>query len=338
MKLKTPISQIKENQLIQTIIDTQKAYPIKDTPYKILKGIGDDAAIVDLHENYLVITTDLLNKKHFPKQMTYKQIGAKTITVNISDLAAMGAKPQGIVLALALPPKLKENEYEELIEGVLEACQYYNCPLIGGDTNTSNELTLTATAIGIVDKKNILPISTAKPKDKIAITGSLGLTALGLEYLLSKEYPKTPKGINKEMFKPFIKNALEPKAQIFKAEKYAKHPKIKGATDITDGLARELQIISQKSNVGIKIYENKIPYPNELELIAKHYNKNPEEYILHYGEDFELVLILEGSIDESDSILDDLTIIGEVTDTCDLKIVKSNGNVENLSPHGYEHS
>ena len=338
MKLKNPISQIKENQLIQKIIDTQKDYPITDVPYKIVKGIGDDAAVIDLNENYLIITTDLLNQKHFPKQMTYKQIGWKTITVNISDLAAMGAKPQGIVLAMALPPKLTENEYQELINGILEACQYYNCPLIGGDTNTANELTLTATALGIVEKENILPLSTAKSADKIAITGPVGLTAMGLEYLLSKEYPNVPKGIDKETFGPFIKNALDPRAKIFKAEKYAKHPMIKGATDITDGLARELQIISQKSNVGIKIYEDKIPSPKELKLIARHYNRNPEEYILHYGEDFELILIIDGEIDESDPILDELTIIGEVTDTYDLEIVKTDGNVEKLSPHGYEHS
>ena len=338
MKLKTPISKIKENQLIQTIIDTQKSYLTNDTYYNIFKGIGDDAGVIDLGENYLVITTDLLNKKHFPKQMSYKQIGWKIITVNISDLAAMGAKPQGIVLAMALPSKLKENEYQELITGVLEACQYYNCPLIGGDTNTSNELTLTATALGIVKKKNLLPLSSAKPNDKIALTGPVGLTALGLEYLLSKEYPETPKGFSKEIFKPFVKNALEPKAQIFIVEKYAKHPMIRGATDITDGLARELQIISQKSNVGIMIYEDKILHPKELELIAKYYNKNPEEYLLHYGEDFELILIIDGEIDESDPILDDLEIIGEVTTGSELQIMKNNGNIEKLSPHGYEHS
>lgn len=338
MNLKTSISQIRENQLIQTIINLQKDYSITNTHYTIFKGIGDDAAVIDLNDNYLIITTDLLNEKHFPKQMTYKQIGWKTITVNISDLAAMGAKPQGIVLALALPGELKENEYQELINGVLEACQYYNCPLIGGDTNTSNELTVTATAIGIVDKENLLLLSTAELNDKIAVTGPLGLTALGLEYLLSEKYPNVPKNIDREIFNPFIKNALEPKAQIFKSEEYAKHPRIKGATDITDGLARELQIISQKSNVGIKIYEDKIPHPKELELIAKHYNRDPEEYLLHYGEDFELILIIDGEIDESDPLLDDLTIIGEVTDTYELEIVKSDGNLEKLSPHGYEHS
>lgn len=338
MKLNNPISQIKENQLIQNIVDAQKDYLVKDTPYKIFKGIGDDSAVIDLGEDYLVITTDLLNKKHFPIQMTYKQIGWKVITVNVSDLAAMGAKSQGILLAMALNPEMKENDYDELIKGVLEACQFYNCPLIGGDTNTSDELTLTATALGVVKKENILPLSTAKPNDKIAITGQIGLTAIGLEYLLSEDYPNTPGNLDIEIIKPFIKNALEPKAQIFKAERYAKHPNVKGATDITDGLARELEIISKKSNVGIKIYEDKIPYPKELEIIAEYYNKNPEEYILHYGEDFELILILDSEIDMGDPILDELEIIGEVTDNHELEIIKTDGTIEKLSPHGYQHS
>ncbi len=333
-----PISQIKENQLIQKIIETQRQYSTNDVPYPIFKGIGDDAAVIDLYDDYLIITTDLLNKKHFPIQMSYKQMGWKVITVNISDLAAMGAKPQGMVVAMALNPELTEKEYQSLITGILEACQYYDCPLIGGDTNVSDELTLTATAIGIVKKEDLLQLSTAKPNDKIAITGPLGLTAIGLEYLLSVDYPKLPRNINKKTINFFVKNVLEPKAQLFKAQKYAKHPKIKGATDITDGLARELQIISQKSNVGIKIYENKIPYPKELPKIADYYNKNPEEYILHYGEDFELILILDKEFDMNDSVLNDLEIIGEVTDTNELEIIKSNGKIEKLSPHGYQHS
>lgn len=129
--------------------------------------------------------------RHFPDNMSYFDMGFKAVTVNVSDLAAMGAEPLGFLLAIALPKDLKIDSFKEIIEGVLSACDYYEIPLIGGDTNEASEIIITGTALGITDSP--LMKDSYEKGDLIAVTGEIGHAALGFELeTLDNIYVKKP--------------------------------------------------------------------------------------------------------------------------------------------------
>jgi thiamine-monophosphate kinase len=252
-------------------------------------------------------------------------------------------------------------------------------PLIGGDTNESPQMVLDGTALGSVDKNNVMMKSktaqgSAKPGDLLAVTGVLGLAAAGFEFLLSPNYPEFPKKSNNILKSPnsrvdliniIKKHALQPRARIKEGIMAAESGMIKGATDITDGLASELEEIIKAANsfekefvenydnsasskhyelkpdsrdlIGLKIHEELLPVPLEVKKIAEIFDKDLLNLALYYGEDFELLLIIEKeSVEEFKKILD-IYLIGEITDSGVIEIVTKNGDVNILSSGGYEH-
>jgi len=352
---KTKISDFGEKKLITRIIKKtrhlQSDYFSNDL--RIMNSLGDDAALIDFGSNYLVASSDMLiETSHFPKQMKAREIGWKIVTVNISDLAAMGAYPMGFLVSMGLPKEMDIDFFDEMVNGILEACKYYNLPLIGGDTNESPQLVLNGTALGEVNKKKVLMKSEAEKGDLLAVTGPLGLAAAGFEYLLSENYPeiKSEKSKNSENLKKTLrlvtKHAFKPKARLNEGILATQFDQIKGATDITDGLVSELEEIinasknsdmNSQSYIGIKIYENKIPIPPEVIEIADLFNKNPLDMALYYGEDFELLFVIKkDGIDEIKEHLN-LHVLGEVTSTGFMEIVKRKGITEILPSGGYQH-
>jgi thiamine-monophosphate kinase len=181
------VSDIGEKELVKYIIGSSKDI----TP--------DDCAITSLDGNNLISTCDMLiQSRHFPKNMSYFDMGFKSVTVNVSDLAAMGAEPLGFLLAIALPKNLDLESFKEIIDGVLGACDYYSIPLIGGDTNEASEIIITGTALGLCDKP--LLKDTYMKDDLIVITGDIGLAALGFNLDV--------------MDNIYVKKALKPMAKI----------------------------------------------------------------------------------------------------------------------------
>jgi len=276
--------------------------------------IGDDAALINFNNNksrdngnnedsYLVATSDLLlEKSHFPKQMSYFQMGWKSIVVNVSDLGAMGANPKGILISLAVPPGLKLSYFDEIIDGILKACYEYNIPLVGGDTNQADQIIISGTALGKVEKRKAMKKSGFKKGDLIAITGELGLAALGFEILKEENNKKIEDEIknhriSQKIVDLAIEKALKPRAKL--EEGIAMNQFASSATDITDGLASELyelynadKIANKDSNLGLRIYEDKIvnePLFKAIANVSKILNKNPLDFIFHVGEDFELL-------------------------------------------------
>ena len=155
------VSDIGEKELVRYIIANSRSI----TP--------DDTAITTFNNTNLISTCDMLiQSRHFPENMSYYDMGFKAVTVNVSDLAAMGAEPLGFLLAIALPKDLDIDSFKEILEGVLKACDYYEIPLIGGDTNESSEIIITGTALGLTEK----PImkDTYQKGDLIAVTGDIG--------------------------------------------------------------------------------------------------------------------------------------------------------------------
>lgn len=299
------VSDIGEKELVRYIIANSRNI----TP--------DDTAITAFNNTNLISTCDMLiQSRHFPKNMSYYDMGFKAITVNVSDLAAMGAEPLGFLLAIALPKDLDIDSFKEILEGVLKACDYYEIPLIGGDTNESSEIIITGTALGLTDK----PImkDTYQKGDLIAVTGDIGFAALGFEL--------------GDLDNIYSKHALKPKAKI--KEGIILKDFATSATDITDGLASELYEI-KKDDYGFMIYEEMLDISDEYKRLADNLNLDYLDLILHVGEDFELLFTI--SKDDIEKLPFDYKVIGEVTDSDVVELTLENGFVERIENRGYEH-
>lgn len=314
-------------------------------------SIGDDCALINHNLNefsYLVTTSDMLiQSKHFPKAMSYYQMGYKSVVVNVSDLAAMGAKPIGLVLSLAIAKDLLLDDFDELICGVIGACSDYNIPLIGGDTNEADQIIISATAFGEVRKDKALMKYGFNVGDLVAITGELGLAALGFELLNDIEKLKKARGIDSSFVDLAIFKALKPKAcqnESFILNKYNNKKNYLNSksfhkasryniscTDITDGLASELyellerdmqfntSNLNQDSNLpnyskSILLYEDSLPIEDEFKQIANAIGCDYLDLFFHVGEDFELLFTVPKELVSFLKDELDFFIIGEIVE------------------------
>ena len=299
------VSDIGEKELVKYIIANSKDI----TP--------DDAAITPFDASNLISTCDMLiQSRHFPKNMSFFDMGFKAVTVNVSDLAAMGAEPFGFLLAIAMPKDLKLSHFKEIIDGVLKACIYYGIPLIGGDTDEADEIIITGTALGMAEKP--LMKDTYNKGDLIAITGDIGLAALGFEM--------------DTLDNVYAKHALRPKARL--EEGLILKDFATSATDITDGLASELYDI-KKDGFGFMIYEELLGISDEFKEMSSQLNLDYLDLVFHVGEDFELLFTI--SKDNLEKLPIDHMVIGEVTDSDVIELTLGNGFVERIKNKGYEH-
>lgn len=335
---KPKITELGEKKLIKRLLSRSQTPRVKTLFLnKIpIESLSDDAALVDIGENYLVLCSDMLMRSsHFPVEMSFRQIGQKVVAVNVSDLAAMGADAVGIIISMGLPKTMLVEEFDDLVDGILEACDKYGMALIGGDTNEATELTLNGTCIGTVKKENVLMRSGALPGDVLAVTGDLGLAAAGFEILRCDCQDE----LNEDSVKISLKHALEPEAKLKEGKILSKNGHVSSATDISDGLLSELgEIIdANESTIGITVHENWIPIPSEVFEIAEITHKNPYDLALSYGEDFELLLSISPSEFESIKAQLKLKKIGFVDSTGTIKMIDKSGNTKVVTPKGYEH-
>lgn len=300
------VSDIGEKELVKYIVANSKDI------------VADDTAVTKFFDTNLISTCDLLiQSRHFPKNMSYFDMGFKAVTVNVSDLAAMGAKPLGFLLAIAVPADLNVDYFKQIIDGVLNACNFYSIPLIGGDTNEASEIIISGTALGLCDKP--LMKDTSKEGDLIVLTGDIGLAALGFNL---EDYDNV-----------YTKRALKPIARVDEGLKIKKAGAT-SATDITDGLASELYEM-QHDNIGFLIHEDLLGISDEYKDLASKLNLNYLDLVLHVGEDFELVFtISEDNLEKLDM---DYKVIGEVTSSGKIEIMLENGFSDEIEKRGYEH-
>lgn len=299
------VSDIGEKELVKYIIANSKDI----TP--------DDTAITDFDSTKLISTCDMLiQSRHFPENMSYYDIGFKAVTVNVSDLAAMGADPLGFLLSIAIPKDMGVDSFKEIIKGVLKACEFYEIPLLGGDTNEASEIIISGTALGLCDKPMMK--DTYNMGDLIAVTGDIGLAALGFELNVLDNI--------------YVKKALKPEARL--KEGIVLRDFATSATDITDGLASELYEI-KKDGFGFMIYEEMLEVSDEYKQIANNLNLDYLDLLLHVGEDFELLFTI--SNENLKKLPIDCKVIGEVTDSDVIELTLENGFVEFIKNRGYEH-
>jgi len=297
-------------------------------------GIGDDAAVLDLGKGvYLVASCDAIYQKtHIPREMTAVQIGKFAVNVFLSDIAAMGASPLGLLLSFGIPRSLEENFVKKIAKAINNECRRHGICILGGDTKECNEIAISGTALGIARKRKWLEKRGAKIGDAICITGETCSAAAGFRCL--NEGLKIAGSIKTRL----IKKALEPKARIREGLILSKYAS--SCTDISDGLAFSLHEIAGASGAGFRIYESKIPVNKYAKIVSKYLKIPVREMMLHEGGDYGLLFTarrenLEAIRKEMKKIGTKIYEIGVITKE-GRNIIDLSGKEKKLDSRGYE--
>ncbi|MFC2175425.1 thiamine-phosphate kinase [Bacteroidota bacterium] len=338
-KDRTELSELGEFGLIEKISKS-----VELTQKSTVKGIGDDAAVIGMGKQKTLITTDLLLEGiHF--NLSYaplKHLGYKAVVVNLSDIYAMNGKPTQITVSLGLSSRFSVEAIDELYTGILLACEKYNVDLVGGDTSSSlTGLTISVTAIGEIDEDNIVYRSGAKETDIICVSGDLGGAYLGLQLLererkIFEENPKIQPDLAGHDY--VLERQLKPEARadiidILELEKV----KPTAMLDVSDGLSSDLMHICTQSNVGCRVYLEKIPVDHTSALAAEELNIDPTVCALNGGEDYELLFTVD--LKDYDRIKENpaIRVIGHITSKEEGYNLISGEQIIPLKAQGWNH-
>lgn len=341
METRTELSTIGEFGLIKLI---NSKFELKNP--ETLKGIGDDAAIIDTAGKELVVSTDLLLEGvHFDLSYTpLKHLGYKAVAVNVSDIAAMNAIPKQITVSLGLSNRFSVEAIEELYEGIKIACDEYKVDLVGGDTSASRSgLVISITALGTAEKENIVLRNTAKANDIICVSGDLGAAFIGLQTLEREKQvflanPDMQPQLDKD--KDYvIERQLKPNARmdvIYELRDLGIVPT--SMIDVSDGLASELLHLCKNSGTGAVIFEDKIPIDDQTYLVSTELTFSPMTAALNGGEDYELLFTVKQEDFETIKNMSDISFLGYMTNDVDgVKLMMKSGTLINVTSPGFEH-
>jgi len=350
----TRVSEIGEFGLIARL--HQIVQPTEKQLSTLKKGIGDDCAVIDLQNGkYQVISTDLLLEHiHFDLLTTpLEHLGAKAISVNVSDICAMNATPLYATVSVALSEKISVEMMSCLYKGMKEAAEQYHIAIVGGDTSASTAgLVICVTVVGEVEKDKLTYRHGASVGDLICVTGDVGRSYSGLKVLMRErelmlqflaENPDLPK----ESYKPDIaeyQKAIEkhllPQARLDMVKLFAQMPLVPTAMiDISDGLGSEIKHICQQSGVGALLEESRIPILAEVREIASEFEDDALTYALFGGEDYELCFTIKPNDLPKLETVRDISIIGRIQPKdFGIKLRDIYGHEEDLSQYsGFEH-
>lgn len=340
MDKRTEIKELGEFGLIDRI--TKNFKPINKST-KI--AVGDDAAVIDCGEDYMVLTTDMLIEgTHFDLMyMPIQHLGYKAISVNVSDVAAMNAIPKQAVVSIGLSNRFSVEAIDKLYEGIRAACKDFRVDLVGGDTTSSaSGLVISITLTGRVAKDKLGLRNKVEKSDIVCVTGDLGGAYIGLQVL---EREKQVFLANPEM-QPDLKKypyvagrQLKPRARmdiIYELDELKVKPK--GMIDISDGLASELFHLSKQSDVGFFIYEDKLPIDKQTYDTAVEFNIDPITCVMNGGEDYELLFTISQDDHEKLKNHPDIHFIGYVAEKeKGINLVTKNQNVVPIKAQGWDH-
>lgn len=336
---RTELSSLGEFGLIDLIAQsTETKNP------ETLKGIGDDAAVIDNGTHCTIVTTDMLVEGvHF--DLTFhplKHLGYKAVVVNLSDIYAMNATPKQILVGISLSNRFSVEAVEELYSGIKLACAKYNVDLAGGDTTSSTSgLILSVTAIGVAEKESIVYRSGAKEHDLICLSGDLGGAYIGLQLLEreKKVFLANPKAQPELEGNDYIlEKQLKPEARKDIIEKLRELSVLPTSMiDVSDGLSSELLHICHQSHVGASIYEDKIPIDPLTYERAREFNLDPTICALSGGEDYELLFTIRQSDYEKLRPHLDISIIGHITEkNAGVNLLDKSGNPIKITAQGWD--
>ena len=313
---RTSLEQLGEFGLIEHLT---KNFTIKHK--STVKGIGDDAAVLDFATKKVVLSTDLLIESvHFDlSYMPLKHLGYKAVMVNLSDIYAMNATATQITVSLAVSNRFPLEALEELYEGISHAAKKYNVDVVGGDTTSSKTgLLISITALGEANEKEITYRNGAKPNDLLVVSGDLGAAYMGLQVLerekeVFKVNPNSQPDL--ELYSYIVERQLKPEARKDIPE-LLKELGVQPTAmiDISDGLSSEILHLCKNSTVGCNLFEDKIPLDPSVIGACEEFNIDSTTVALSGGEDYELLF----TIDQADFLKikgnPNLTVIGHITD------------------------
>jgi thiamine-monophosphate kinase len=337
-KEKTELSSLGEFGLIRHLTEN-----IKLTGTTSVKGIGDDAAVLNFEGKRTLISTDLLLEGvHFDLSYTpLKHLGYKAVMVNLSDIYAMNGTASQVTFSIGISSRFPLEAVEELYAGVILACEKYKVDLVGGDTSSSKQgLIISVTSIGYADESDIVYRNTANEGDLICVSGDLGGAYTGLQILEREkavflENPNIQPDLEGKDY--IIERQLKPEARKDIVELLKDIDVVPTSMiDVSDGLASEILHICKQSNKGCSLYEEKIPIDPMTYETARDFNLDPTVCALSGGEDYELLFtVKQADFDKIKNHLD-ISIIGYIKEAAaGCNIITKSGNLHELKAQGW---
>lgn len=315
MPQRTSLSQLGEFGLIDHL--TKNFQIVQEST---LKGIGDDAAVLDFNDKKVVVSTDLLIEGvHFDlAYMPLKHLGYKAVVVNVSDICAMNAKATQITVSVAVSNRFPLEALEELFEGITLAANEYKVDVIGGDTTSSQKgLIISITVLGEADESELVYRNGAKQNDLLVVSGDIGAAYMGLQVLEREKQvfqvnPNSQPDL--EAYTYLIERQLRPEARKdVRTLLHALEIKPTSMIDISDGLSSEIMHLCKQSGVGCNLYEDKLPLDPQLISVCEEFNIDSTTVAINGGEDYELLFTI--AMEDFDKIKGNpnFTIIGHMT-------------------------
>lgn len=309
-------------------------------PRRVIRGIGDDAAVIDCGDGLLLVTTDMLVERvHFLRgTISYRQLGYKALAVNLSDIAAMGGVPHEAFISIAIPPTVSVEELDELYDGMKALARSTGVNLVGGDTTGSREdLCLSITVTGSVPRGEVLYRTGARAGDRILVTGTLGDSAGGLTLLL--ERPDLPDEVGRALLEAHFLPELYLAESRLLAASGAAH----AAIDLSDGLASDLRHVCRGSGVGAIVDEPSLPLSPALRQLCAATGHDLLRLALGGGEDYRLLVTVDPSrVGELQALIAERTgrtlfDVGEIVDGASIRLRRGDGSCRELELIGFDH-
>jgi thiamine-monophosphate kinase len=288
---------------------------------------ADDCSAIAYGDQYLVVTTDMLHRKtHFPREMSGYQVGWMAAAATLSDVAAMGATPIGVTMAIGIPRDTEVTFALDVIRGCNACCTQNGTTLLGGDTDEHDELTLVGTAIGSVDQHKMLTRAGARVGDVVCVTGALGIAAAGVRMLLDSRYA------DHHLRESALKKLFEPQPRIVYGQALADSGVVTALIDTSDGLSLSLWELAKSSNCGFHIRAAALPISEEAKSVSDD-RWDELTLSLYRGGDYEL--LFTAGHERLTAIPIPYTIIGKVT-ASEMQLDVDGASYE-LNAEGYEH-
>lgn len=336
---KTELSQLGEFGLIRRLTS---GFVLQNK--ETVKGIGDDAAVLrfESEKDMLVSTDMLLEGVHFDlTYMPLKHLGYKAAVVNFSDIYAMNGQPKQLFVSLACSNRFPVEALEQIYEGIAMACKAYGVDLAGGDTTSSKAgLILSLSVTGEVERGKSVLRSGAKQGDLLVVSGDLGGAYVGLQLLereknVFMDHPDAQPDLEGNDY--ILERQLKPEARMDVVEYLAEIGVVPTAMiDVSDGLSSETLHICGQSNVGCRLYEEKIPIDPTTYAMAREFNLDPTVCALSGGEDYELLFTVEQGDYEKIKGSTLLSVIGHITDVSEgVQLVDKSGGMHELTAQGW---
>lgn len=309
-------------------------------PMRVVKGIGDDCAVIEIDgPNYLLVTTDLLVERvHFVLDWAIPELfGAKALAIQLSDIAACGGRPLDAFVSLAIPERIEVEWLDGFYRGMSDYARAFQVNILGGDTTRSrSDLVINVAVTGEVPHEQVMYRHTANTGDLIAVTGVIGESGAGCEILLhSLNLPE-------DIARPLIRAHVNPRAHIKEGRLLAASAACSAAIDISDGLSSDLRHLCKESGLGAVIHEDQLPRSDVLAEAAAQVGKDPLDWMLHAGEDYVLLVAIKpGMLDAVRTTMREqgceLHLIGHFTEGTGITLKRSDGSEIAVDAGGWNH-